>query len=1020
MALIEDKGVPLPAGNIEIAMREDKRLQQFDYHDGVITGRFDLGEAWDVPGDSKYGVHVSTEVPVDGMGTPEATLADAVAGFTEDFVQSLGTMAILGAVGAGRQHIAFRHGALGYDKADAVAAQGRSVELERLVLGHPGEVGTLSSYGRTYGRMVEHWLNAGTDADDRQAALRSWGLDAEQAQAIHGALQRVWTAIEGSAASSERKEEMRSALVGGGHVLTPGEVIAQIQSGSYHGKVETLDDGSQAVDLTIGGKTLRMVVDSARTASEIDPDNAAMFESIVNALNERNVLDADGAKFTVEGWSSLTSEQRKSIIDANELRNQGDVRMFDADGKPVASMDGRVLDAITGKVQLTDAALPQTAFHETMHGVLNLLTNMATGEKSADGGWKVAPDKDAAALIDELAKLHPAQSAREAVNEEALADAFQAYLTGKIDVVEHPGLLDRLGRFLANLFGYGGKTHEFATPRTAQQRLFNTAITGHVAQALQAAEAQPSGQERDQAGTPGDQAPAQGDQVGEQGDQVGAETASSETESVLQGIEGRHPDLAETVAMFRNRDPITREQMQQLRDAAGSALDDAAVMNAGYRWNEAQDRWDHFDKLDGTLDERDMRHSVAPTRLVPGADLSDPETARELVNYFKTYPGAKPPKRLADASPAATYAWFRDNLVGKTFQIGDRSFTIKEGHYFRFLCETPEGDRVRKGWIERADSPEEARRLVEAGEVSAGEIAGFVHARAASLPFAPEIFTHPDAILTKGHKEYLLKKFETGNANTDVAVFLLNRDGETLGLSSIHMREVGVGFLNGCTLAAFANEGASSPPGSLARDVLSPTDDARDNSAGTAQSQPSNATGVKSENPKNPNPPRASVSPQPPIPGVRDGRDDCGRAAGAPAGGRPRHHRRARQHPRLDGRAGRDADGSERARLAPKGGRGEARGRAAVRHLRRGPDVGGTRGGPAAIRRRGGALHQPGRHEEARMDESPQRPADAPVGAAVGAGADGELQAMVRRLGSGGYVASHRKVAPDCRHEAGR
>ena len=75
LALIEDKGVPLPAGNIEVAMREDKRLQQFDYHDGVITGRFDLGEAWDVPGDSKYGVHVSTEVPVDGMGTPEATLA---------------------------------------------------------------------------------------------------------------------------------------------------------------------------------------------------------------------------------------------------------------------------------------------------------------------------------------------------------------------------------------------------------------------------------------------------------------------------------------------------------------------------------------------------------------------------------------------------------------------------------------------------------------------------------------------------------------------------------------------------------------------------------------------------------------------------------------------------------------------------------------------------------------------------------------------------------------------------------
>ena len=43
LALIEDKGVPIPAGNIEIIMKEDKRLQDFSYHDGVITGRFDLG-----------------------------------------------------------------------------------------------------------------------------------------------------------------------------------------------------------------------------------------------------------------------------------------------------------------------------------------------------------------------------------------------------------------------------------------------------------------------------------------------------------------------------------------------------------------------------------------------------------------------------------------------------------------------------------------------------------------------------------------------------------------------------------------------------------------------------------------------------------------------------------------------------------------------------------------------------------------------------------------------------------------
>lgn len=75
LALVEDKGVPMPAGNIEIVMHEDFRLQKFDYDDGVITGSFALGESWDIPGDSRYAVHINVEVPVDGMDSPEVTLS---------------------------------------------------------------------------------------------------------------------------------------------------------------------------------------------------------------------------------------------------------------------------------------------------------------------------------------------------------------------------------------------------------------------------------------------------------------------------------------------------------------------------------------------------------------------------------------------------------------------------------------------------------------------------------------------------------------------------------------------------------------------------------------------------------------------------------------------------------------------------------------------------------------------------------------------------------------------------------
>lgn len=75
LALVEDKGVPIPAGNIEIIMKEDRRLKKFDYDDGVIMGSFALGESWNIPGDSRYSVHIMVHVPVDGMGAPDVVLS---------------------------------------------------------------------------------------------------------------------------------------------------------------------------------------------------------------------------------------------------------------------------------------------------------------------------------------------------------------------------------------------------------------------------------------------------------------------------------------------------------------------------------------------------------------------------------------------------------------------------------------------------------------------------------------------------------------------------------------------------------------------------------------------------------------------------------------------------------------------------------------------------------------------------------------------------------------------------------
>lgn len=553
------------------------------------------------------GIQAALEEAATHWGLDQ-TLAGEAKAFTEDFVGSLGTMAIIGAFGGAKQGIAYRHGALAYDKADAMAAQSRILELDRHMAGHPGEVGPLAAYGRTYGRMVEDWIEAGTDVGRRQASLMRLGLTKEQAGAIHGALQSIWSAIEGSDASAERKAEQKSALIGGGHVLTPGEMIARIQNGDYREKVEHLADGSQAVDLSIAGKTLRMVVAPKRTGSAIDENDPAQFESVVNALNERNVLDADGAQFTVEGWTQLAPEERRTIIDQANLAVQGNVTFEDMDGN---RLDGRVLDAITGRIQLTDEALPHSAFHETMHGVLRLLTDMARGEKDESGAWKVEPDSAAAALVGELGTLFKPRSEREAVDEERLSNAFQRYLTGRIGAVEHTGLFDRLGRFLARLFGYGGRTYEIENARTAQERLFNTAITGHIAQALRGAESS-------QAQTP--TAATEGQDA-----QTTAEQQESPTVPgsgvVLGQLEADYPELAPLAALFRNRDPLSHEQMAQLVKATGERLTTDMVWAAGYRWNGVQERWEHDERLERPVDERDR-----PQQPFQGADgeIHDP------------------------------------------------------------------------------------------------------------------------------------------------------------------------------------------------------------------------------------------------------------------------------------------------------------------------------------------------------------------------------------------------------------
>ncbi|MBR4654410.1 MAG: hypothetical protein IKO72_13710 [Kiritimatiellae bacterium] len=75
LGLTQDKGLPMPVKFIERVLHDDRRLQEVEYGDGMLSAMLDLDDPWSVPNDSAYHVRVRCRVPVDGVGMPDMSLA---------------------------------------------------------------------------------------------------------------------------------------------------------------------------------------------------------------------------------------------------------------------------------------------------------------------------------------------------------------------------------------------------------------------------------------------------------------------------------------------------------------------------------------------------------------------------------------------------------------------------------------------------------------------------------------------------------------------------------------------------------------------------------------------------------------------------------------------------------------------------------------------------------------------------------------------------------------------------------
>lgn len=410
------------------------------------------------------GIQGGIERVVEGWGLGHDQAKEFAAGFASDFVGSLGTMAIIGAGGAGVQHHRYRSGA--FSPEEAISATARVADLESRIKGHPEDAAVpLGEFSREYGMLGRDWVNAGTDGTARVRALLRWGFTPEQATRLHGMFSEIWRGVSGD-------EEARSEFVGGNRVRSAAELLAD----TLGVQVEDGENGEKSVSFRIGRGRVKLRFNPAdRIETAVDVNDRTQAADVVEILN-RNEEATTGTRgtMTVDEWLALPEEVRRE--QTKGMTVQGGFKIDAPDGTSVGEDALRVL---SGRVIETDVALPQTVFHESMHAVLRLLREEA------------AADPEAKALQEELAKVYaPQEGIDEAVNEEALADGYQTYLTSLTTAVEDTGVFARLKRWIAQLLGRATVARDsLRAAQSAQGRLFNLALTGDITPAMRKEEA---------------------------------------------------------------------------------------------------------------------------------------------------------------------------------------------------------------------------------------------------------------------------------------------------------------------------------------------------------------------------------------------------------------------------------------------------------------------------------------------------------------------------------------------------
>ncbi len=292
--------------------------------------------------------------------------------------------------------------------------------------------------------FMREYRRAGTDENAYNQFMRM-GLEPMEAAAAVTLFRSEYRAIMEDPNLSQAEKEA---------YLGKDNTVLNIVQQAYQRDVITENpDGSYTRKKQLGD--LSVIEDIRFDDIQFDPNSPAAAASIVEELN------ALGVAMTVEEWLKLPAEEKQGYIESNSIAAAGSFTLS-SNGAEVSESQ---LKRLYGVITLRKSARKSEIFHEDFHAFIRY--QRVSGKLTSDEITKLRNEFGA-----------PRAGVNEDFNEEAAANAFREYASGKVSFVENTPLekvVDNLSSTLGRMAAFRKKKDSVQTTR---QVIFDQILRG--------------------------------------------------------------------------------------------------------------------------------------------------------------------------------------------------------------------------------------------------------------------------------------------------------------------------------------------------------------------------------------------------------------------------------------------------------------------------------------------------------------------------------------------------------------